>query len=246
MAVNLKKSRKTEPSTIELKPKPGTANPRDQVVNLGKLKEVKTDVRKFPQLDKGLQGLYGADVLAGHLKLYEGYVKRLNALDAKLKSTAVDSPDWSELQRRFCWEWNGVHFHELYFESLTHGGSEATAEDHLQLAKLAEPLYGGFDRWVINLKQLAEHVTGQGWAVACISEDEPKRLMNGWVADHDHALLAKMSVLFPIDLWEHAWYGLVEGTETGPDQKKAYVDALFKNLDWSAIALKAMDLSESD
>ena len=71
--------------------------------------------KNFNQL-LGIQGL-SDELLKNHFSLYEGYIKNVNlmmeALDKK-----PGSVEYSELQRRFGWEFNGMRLHELYFGNL--------------------------------------------------------------------------------------------------------------------------------
>src|ERR1051325_7379767 len=70
------------------------------------------------------------ETLAMHFKLYEGYVAQTNALNEKiaelisggeLDSTKVAA--YSELKRRFGFEYNGMVLHEYYFENMQKNGT---------------------------------------------------------------------------------------------------------------------------
>ena len=66
----------------------------------------------------GMQGL--SDILlTNHFSLYGGYVKNTNLILEKLSTTEKGSIEFSELNRRFSWEFNGMRLHELYFENLS-------------------------------------------------------------------------------------------------------------------------------
>ena len=61
-------------------------------------------------------------LLTQHFELYRGYVKNANALHDELEAATPGkspAPYWSELKRRFGWEWNGLRLHEMYFGNLT-------------------------------------------------------------------------------------------------------------------------------
>ena len=56
-----------------------------------------------------------------HIGLYQGYVKNLNAISAKLVEYAKEDTEkhahaLSELIRRKSFEFDGMRLHELYFE----------------------------------------------------------------------------------------------------------------------------------
>src|ERR671923_2821482 len=69
-----------------------------------------------------------------HFKLYEGYVKETNKLNEKIaefiKGGKVDQEefaDYSELNRRLGFEYNGMVLHEYYFDNLKSGGGSPDA-----------------------------------------------------------------------------------------------------------------------
>ncbi len=56
-------------------------------------------------------------LLQPHFDLYAGHLNSVNELSDELASSPVNgtpASDWSELKRRFGWEWNGMRLHELY------------------------------------------------------------------------------------------------------------------------------------
>ena len=78
---------------------------------------------------RGLTGISDKQI-EEHLKLYEGYVKRTNALTEKLyglcnegKASGAD-PVFAELTRRLGFEYGGKVNHEYYFENMV-GGAQA-------------------------------------------------------------------------------------------------------------------------
>ena len=65
----------------------------------------------------GIKG-FSEKLLKNHFTLYQGYVKNTNLLLDKL-SKNLDISEFSELKRRFAWEFNGMRLHEHYFGNLT-------------------------------------------------------------------------------------------------------------------------------
>jgi len=81
-----------------------------------------------------LQGI-SDETLEMHFKLYEGYVKETNKLNEKIsefvKGGKVDQEEfaeYSELNRRLGFEYNGMVLHEYYFDNLKSGGGTGDAE----------------------------------------------------------------------------------------------------------------------
>src|SRR3954465_6130679 len=75
---------------------------------------------------KGLSDLQ----LKAHFTLYQGYVKKLNEIREKLGSADRSAPnysfnEYSELKRREPVAYNGTVLHEMYFENLGNGSTQA-------------------------------------------------------------------------------------------------------------------------
>src|SRR5207302_3973681 len=90
-----------------------------------------------------LQGI-SAETLEMHFKLYEGYVKETNKLNEKIaefvKGGKVDQEEfaeYSELNRRLGFEYNGILLHEYYFDNLKTGGCTVVCKRNLSLRKAA-------------------------------------------------------------------------------------------------------------
>src|SRR5437763_16133520 len=69
------------------------------------------------------------ETLEMHFKLYEGYVKETNKLNEQIaefvKDAKVDQEEfaeYSELNRRLGFEYNGMVLHEYYYDNLKRGG----------------------------------------------------------------------------------------------------------------------------
>src|SRR5690606_21219270 len=102
-----------------------------------------------------LSGLTGIpdETLAMHFKLYEGYVTNTNGLNARISELigdgeldATKTAAYSELNRRYGFEYNGMVLHEYYFENMMKHGTGDPAKDSA-FAKAAEESYGSYDIW---------------------------------------------------------------------------------------------------
>src|SRR3970040_1862082 len=83
-------------------------------------------------------------LLKNHFTLYQGYVANTNKLADLLKTAEPGTPTYSEIRRRFGWEWNGMRLHELYFGNMKNGGS---ALGDGELKKVFEYLWGSVENW---------------------------------------------------------------------------------------------------
>ena len=113
-------------------------------------------------------------LLKQHFELYGGYVKNANAVHDELEAAAPakpPTPAWSELKRRFGWEWNGMRLHEVYFGNLTkkRTNPEKTAGLGAQLAKD----FGSRESWEKEFRATGS-LRGIGWA-ALYADPEKKR-----------------------------------------------------------------------
>src|ERR1051325_1969553 len=92
---------------------------------------METKIYKAQQFN--LSGLTGISdqTLEMHFKLYEGYVKATNDLNARIAEILSDGrvdqeemPAYSELTRRLGFEYNGMVLHEYYFGNMKKGGGD--------------------------------------------------------------------------------------------------------------------------
>lgn len=187
--------------------------------------------KQFP-----LSGLTGISdqTLEIHFKLYEGYVKETNNLTAKiaelLKEGAI-TPEkmavYSELKRRFGFEYNGMVLHEYYFGNLTKSGSvEPAAQSSFR--KAAEASYGSFEVWKADFVTLGK-MRGVGWAV-CSQNPENGQISNHWITLHEDGNVAGFSPVLVMDVWEHAFL-----LDYKPADRPKYIDAFFANIDWKVV-----------
>src|SRR3989344_9184989 len=194
---------------------------------------MKFEEKKFniPKL-KGIS----AKTIEEHLKLYSGYVKHTNFIEEKIAELMQDSEKNSyalgEVQRRFGFEYNGMRNHEIYFESLS-GGAKALTESS-ELKKAIAEEWGSFEAWLNRFKAIAL-MRGIGWAMLYYDRKE-KRLLSTWVDEQHLGQLQDCTLIFGIDMWEHAFV-----YDYPTSEKKKYVEAFFENLNWETIEKNFID-----
>ncbi len=168
-------------------------------------------------------------LLKQHFELYAGYVKNANALHEELSATPVGkspSPAWSELKRRFGWEWNGMRLHEVYFGNLTR--SARTPERGGSLASRITHDFGSREGWEKEFRATGS-LRGIGWA-ALVFDPVAGRLFNVWIDEHDRGALASCPIVLLMDVFEHAF--LTDyGTKRGE-----YIEAFLAAADWPEAA----------
>lgn len=165
-----------------------------------------------------------------HLGLYSGYVKNFNAISAQLPEYAKDAEKNShaiaELVRRRSFEFGGMRLHELYFTQFE-GGAKALSPAGA-LAKQIEKEYMKVEHLVGYLTAIAK-MRGPGWALL-YWDPVAKQFLTGFSGEQHQGHFVTLPVLLALDVWEHAYL-----LDYGAQGKAKYIDAFFKNLNWSVI-----------
>ena len=70
---------------------------------------------------------------------------------------------------------------------------------------------------------------GIGWAILYF-DNEAQMFHHAWIDQHHQGLLANADIILVLDIWEHAFVA-----QFGTAGRGAYIDAFFKNLNWSVM-----------
>lgn len=177
---------------------------------------------------KHLLGLAGFSdkALETHFILYDGYVANTNKLmgemDALIKDNKESAPQFSELKRRFGWEFNGMRLHELYFTNLTKNGSGLSKSS--KLYKKIENDFGSLEGWEKDFRATAS-MRGVGWVVMFYDQVADK-LLNVWINEHNAGHLVGATPILVCDVFEHAFI-IDYGTK-----RADYISAFMSAVDW--------------
>ena len=172
---------------------------------------------------------FSDQLLKNHFTLYQGYVTNTNKLIDLMMNMVKDgktaTPEFTELKRRFGWEFNGMRLHELYFSNMNK--SRTSFNTTSNLSKLITAQFGSYEQWETAFKAVGS-MRGIGWVM--LSYDPVgKKLFNLWVNEHDVGHLTGTIPLLIMDVFEHAFmidYGLKRGD---------YITAFFNSIDWSVV-----------
>ncbi|MEI6528510.1 MAG: superoxide dismutase [bacterium] len=181
------------------------------------------ETKKYENL-LGLNG-FSDTMLKNHFTLYEGYVKNVNKLLEYLDTKESGTVEYSELQRRFGWEFDGMRLHELYFENMTKEKTALNSNSKLGLA--IDRIYGSYENWKKNFTTMGV-MRGIGWVVLYY-DPASKELFNIWIGEHDGGHLAGCVPVLIMDVWEHAYltdYGI---------KRADYINAFVNVIDWSVV-----------
>lgn len=163
-----------------------------------------------------------------HLALYQGYVKNFNAISAKLpeyaKDTEANAHALSELIRRRSFEFDGMRLHELYFAQFEDGAKALNPDS--ALAKQFAQEYMQAEHFAPYFTAIG-NMRGPGWAIL-YWDAFGQQLLAGFVGEQHQGHFATLPIVLALDVWEHAY--LLDHGATG---KPKYIEAFFKNLNWS-------------
>ena len=175
------------------------------------------------------------ETLEMHFKLYEGYVKETNKLNEKIaefiKDSKVDQEEfaeYSELNRRRGFEYNGMVLHEYYFDNLKRGGGTGDPTGTSAFRKAAEESFGNYDIWKADFVGTGK-MRGVGWAI-CYEDPTKGQLSNHWITLHETGNVAGYTPILVMDVWEHAFI-----LDYKPADRPKYIEAFFSNIDWNAV-----------
>src|SRR3989344_5851600 len=148
-----------------------------------------------------------------HLGLYAGYVKNFNTISQKLVEYAQDTEKHahalSELIRRKSFEFEG--------------GAKALDDSSALGLAFKNEYHGYFAEYFKAIGSMR----GPGWAML-YWDPTAKQFQAGFVGEQHQGHFAGLSIILALDVWEHAYL-----LDYGAAGKAKYLDAFFKNLNWS-------------
>ena len=172
-----------------------------------------------------------------HLSLYQGYVKNFNTISAKMVEYAQDSEKnahaLSELIRRRSFEFDGMRLHEYYFEQFEGGAQELQADS--TLSQTFEKEYHGYFK---EYFKAIGNMRGPGWALL-YWDKEAGQFLAGFSGEQHQGHFVTLPVILALDVWEHAYL-----LDHGVLGKAKYIDAFFKNLNWSVIEKRFEEITK--
>lgn len=115
----------------------------------------------------------------------------------------------------------GVYNHELYFDAMkSRTGQEPSGE----LAGAIDRDFGSYRQWKDQMKQAAVGKFGSGWA--WFVSDREGKLSIIQTSNQDVPDLKDYIPLFPVDVWEHAYYLQYQ------NRRADYVEGWFSLINW--------------
>jgi len=184
--------------------------------------------KKIP-FQKPLLGISEKTISIHHDKLYDGYVKKWQEIQGKLRNAdklAANATfsDLRELKLEEGFAANAVLLHEAYFDIL--GGN---GEPKGEIVNIIVRDFGSFGAWQEEFKALG--LCSRGWVILAYDFNDGK--LHNYLADiHNQGGIWGTAPVLVLDVYEHAYF-----IDYGSD-RKSYIEAFFKNLNWDAINKK--------
>jgi superoxide dismutase, Fe-Mn family len=174
------------------------------------------------------------ETLAMHFKLYEGYVTNTNTYNQRIADLLGDGnldasrmPDFSEIKRRFGFEYNGMVLHEYYFENMTKNGT-GDPNSGTAFRSAAEASFGSYEIWKADFVNTGK-MRGVGWA-ATYQDPTNGEISNHWINLHETGNVAGYKPILIMDVWEHAFI-----KDYAPAERPKYIEAFFANINWEVV-----------
>lgn len=164
-----------------------------------------------------------------HDKHHAGYVRGLNAAEAKL-AAARESGDTSgvkALSQLLAFHGSGHILHSVFWTNMKAGGGGAPAGD---LAAQINTDFGSFDAFLAQFKAATTSVEGSGWGLLVWSRLTGK-LEILQALNHQHSSQWGAVPIMAVDVWEHAYYLKFQ------NRRAEWVNTFFANLvNWDDVA----------
>lgn len=181
--------------------------------------------KKYTNLLGGALKGFSDEQLKAHFALYEGYITKINDLEARIKGFDINNPDtinyrgWHLDQTSML---NGAVLHELYFGNL----GASNKEPQGVLKKMINRDFGSFESFIGHLKTVGK--TFHGWSLAALNYRTGKINVYG-LERHNLNVPTMVHPILVLDVYEHAYM-----IDYGTDRKK-YMDAFVMNVDWKPV-----------
>ena len=198
---------------------------KDSSGGIGNVPLQKYVAKKYTNLLGGALTGFSDEQLKAHFALYEGYITKINDLEARIKNFDTNNPDtinyrgWHLEQTSML---NGAVLHELYFGNL----GAANKEPKGSLKKMINRDFGSLQSFIGHMKTVGKIF--HGWSLAALNYRTGKINVYG-LERHNLNVPTMVSPILVLDVYEHAYM-----IDYGTDRKK-YLDAFVMNVDWKPV-----------
>lgn len=191
------------------------------------------EVKKL-SFQKPLTGISEKTLSIHYDKLYQGYVKKWQEIQEKMKNVdkSTSNATFSELRELKLEESfaaDAVLLHEAYFDIL---GGDGNPKGEV-IGAIAKD-FGSFDSWQVEFKAVG--LAARGWVILAYDFNDGK--LHNYTADmHNQGGIWGASPILVLDVYEHACF-----IDFGSD-RKSYIETFFNNLNWEVINKKFLKIT---
>jgi len=171
-----------------------------------------------------------------HIKLYTGYVGKVNSITDELAKNGGQSDanaiysKYRGLKDSETFALAGTILHELYFQNM----SAKLSEPCEKTLMILEDSFGSFDNWLADFKACA--TSARGWCILGY-EQRTKTFRNLMQDTHNSGAVPCVYPLLVLDMYEHAYF-LDYGTD-----KATYINKFIASINWNIVSKRLKALS---
>lgn len=180
--------------------------------------------------------LYDTDVVSEkafneHIKLYEGYVKKINEIDSLLKkdpqyeSANSTYSYYRGLKRGETFALDAIILHEIYFETM----GKVIKNPDKTTEKIIVEQFGSYENWLKDF--IACSKAARGWCVFTY-EQRTNTFRNILQDTHEYGDIIAGYPIIALDVYEHSYF-----IDYGTDKEK-YILNFIDNIDWDIVSKK--------
>lgn len=200
----------------------------------------KLEPMTFSESIYGMKGI-SKRTIEEHLKLYQGYVTKYNAIMEQLGSlTEEDYTNANqvyskirELKVELTFAWGGVVNHEMYFAHLGGKGGQPSGK----LLKQIEKDFGSYENYKKDVKATA--IAARGWVWTAWHHREGRLFNFLGDAQNSYPVWGAKPIM-ALDTYEHAYFIDFGAARAG------YIDAFFDNINWEQVGKNFHSMSGCD
>jgi len=167
-----------------------------------------------------------------HLKLYEGYVNKINEINSVLAanpeaaSANAAYSHYRGLKKGQTFALNGIILHEEYFANMG-GGSRQIGTN---TSALMTRFFGSVEGWMADFTACA--IAARGWCITAY--DQRQGIVANFLQDaHDDGVITLAFPIIVLDMYEHAYF-----MDYGAN-KADYIKSFIEGIDWGVVEARA-------
>lgn len=163
-----------------------------------------------------------------HIKLYEGYVSKINEIDSILKkdpqylSANATYSHYRGLKKGETFALDAIILHEIYFNTM----GKVEKKPDKETEKIIVEQFGSYENWLNDF--IACGKAARGWCVLTY-EQRTNTFRNILQDAHDYGDIIAGYPIIALDVYEHSYF-----IDYGTDKEK-YIVNFTDSIDWNVV-----------